>query len=51
MLCRFLRKKLTAKKCLGRYRKVADAENGSAFLNMEFNGPAKSCQNAPLAVM
>ena len=28
-------------------RKVADAENGSVFLNMEFNGSAKSTEKAP----
>ena len=26
----------------GRYRKVSDAENRSALLNMEFNGSAKT---------
>ena len=29
-------------------RKVADAENGSVFLSMEFNGSAKSTEKAPL---
>ena len=29
-------------------RKVAHAENGSAFLNMKFNGSAKSTEKAPL---
>ena len=42
------KKKRTAKKCSGRYRQVADAEHGSALLNMEFNGSAESWQKAPL---
>ena len=44
------KKKLTAEKLLRMVRKVADAENGSAFLNMEFNGSAKSTEKAPLIV-
>ena len=48
MVCRFPRKEGTAEKMLQMVRKVADAENGSAFLNMEFNGSAKSWQKAPL---
>ena len=34
-------------KMLRTVRKVADAENRCAFLNMEFNGSAKSTEKAP----
>ena len=42
------KKKLTTEKMLRTVREVADAENGSAFLNIEFNGSAKSTEKAPL---
>ena len=42
------KKKLTTEKMLRTVREVADAENGSVFLNMEFNGSAKSTEKALL---
>ena len=45
------KKKLTTEKMLRTVREVADAENGSAFLNIEFNGSANSTEKAPLITM
>ena len=38
---------LPRKKKTDSRKKVADAENGSVFLNMEFNGSAKSTEKVP----
>ena len=42
------KKKLTTENMLRTVRKVADAKNGSAFLNMEFNVSAKLTKKASL---
>ena len=49
-LAPFPSKKTDSRKMLWTVRKVADAENGSVFLNMEFNGSAKSTEKVPLVV-
>ena len=43
----FHEKILTAEQMLRTVRKVTNAENRSAFLNMEFNGSAVSTEKAP----